>query len=129
MPDFRGVFRRSGRFLQWTLGIVIVLFGIKYCVEVKARVHAGESPHRWTIEVSDIQQGAYTAKSTFIGRETVLLRLYRTGDSTLLAERVYTEHSVALLWTDGWLIYDTSLDDGAIQLPPTRLDRLLAKLP
>lgn len=127
--DIRAVLRRAGRVLRWTLCATFILFAVKYCFEVKARLRADNRPDEWWSEVSPIQDGAYTARLVFTSRDTILLRLYRTGDPILLAERVYTEHGVALLWTDGWLIYDTSLGDGAIQLPPTRLDRLLAKLP
>lgn len=127
--DVRAVLRRGGRVLRWTLCAAFILFAVKYCFEVKARVRADSRPDEWWSEVSPIQGGAYTARLVFTSRDTILLRLYRTGDPILLAERAYTEHGVALLWTDDWLIYDTSLDDGAIQLPPTRLDKLLAKLP
>lgn len=132
MPDFRDLFRRVACWLQSALWVAVVLFGLKYCFEANARAHAGESPHRWWVEVSRVHNGAYTVKSTFIRRDTVLLRLYRTGDSTLLAERTYTEHGSQLRWVDHELIYDTSDDsylDGGIQLPPTRIDRLLAMLP
>ncbi|WP_159270982.1 hypothetical protein [Variovorax boronicumulans] len=125
--------RRSAHLLRWTLCIALLLFGIKYCFEVKARVRADNHPDRWWSEVSPIQGGAYTARLAFVSRDTILLRLYRTGSPTLLAERTYREHGVALSWTDdGWLIYDTSdtsYDEGSIQLPPTRLDNLRAKLP
>ena len=130
--DAYPLLRRAIHFLKWTICIAVVVFGVKYCFESKARVHAGEPPHRWSIQVPDILNGAYTAKYTFINRDTILLRLYRTGDPTLLAERTYTEHGVDLHWSDHELIYDTSEDfylGGSIQLPPTRVDRLLAKLP
>lgn len=62
----------------------------------------------------------------------MVLRLYRTGDSTLLAERMFTEHGVELSWAEDELIYDTADESflgSGIQLPPTRLDNFLAKLP
>ena len=132
MSSFVNGFWCFFRFLKWMLYIAIVIFGIKYCSDARARAHAGEYPHRWRIDVSNYPNGDYTAKSTFIGRNTILLRLYRTGDTTLLAERTFTEHGVALRWTKDMLIYDTSEDfylGGGIELPPTQIDRLLAKLP
>ncbi|WP_447773715.1 hypothetical protein [Variovorax boronicumulans] len=133
MPNARAMLHRSARILRWALCIALLLFGIKYCFEVKARVRADNHPDRWWSEVSPIQDGAYTARLVFVSRGTILLRLYRTGEPTLLAERTYTEHGVELSWTDdGWLIYDTSdtsYQEGSIQLPPTRLDNFMAKLP
>jgi hypothetical protein len=124
--------RRSVRALQWALCISVILFGVKYCFEAKARVRADGHPEQWWSEVSPERSNAYTARLVFTSRTTVLLRLYRTGDPTLLAERSYTEAGVALRWTEDELIYDTadeSLLGGGIQLPPTRLDKLLAMLP
>lgn len=132
MPGVRAMLRRSTRILRWTLCVAVVLFGIKYFFEVKARIRADNHPEEWWSEVSPDRGETYTAKLVFINRTTILLRLYRTGDPTLLAERTYTEAGVALGWSDDELIYDTadeSFFGGGIQLPPTRLDNLLAKLP
>ncbi|SCX54107.1 hypothetical protein SAMN03159363_1419 [Variovorax sp. EL159] len=114
------------------LCIVIVFFGIKYCFEARGRIGADKKPDRWWTSVSDFPNEEYTAMSTFTSRDTILLRLYRTGDSTLLAERTYREHGVDIFWTEHELIYDTADDSylgGGIQLPPTRLDNFLAMLP
>jgi len=124
--------RRSVCVLRWALCIAILLFGIKYCFEARARVRADNNPDGWWSSVSDVQDGTYTAKRAFISSDTILLRLYRTGDPTLLAERSYRKHGVEILWTEHELIYDTadgSYLGGGIQLPPTGLDRFLAKLP
>ncbi|RQO37504.1 hypothetical protein DBV14_32170 [Variovorax sp. KBW07] len=119
--------------MRLALCVAVVLLGVKYCFEAKARFRADGHPEAWWSEVSPDRDETYTARLAFIGRTTILLRLYRTGDPTLLAERSYTEAGVALRWTDdGWLIYDTSdtsYEEGSIRLPPTRLDNLLAKLP
>jgi hypothetical protein len=123
---------RGARVLRWALCIAVVLVGVRYCFEARGRSRADEYPDQWRTEISDVQGGAYTARSTVVHHGTILLRLYRTGDSTLLAERTYREHGVELLWTNDELIYDTADDSflgGGIQLPPTRLDKLLAKLP
>ncbi len=132
MPSVRAMLRRSTRILRWMLCIAVVLFGINYCFEVKSRVRADNHPEEWWSEVSPDRDETYTAKLVFISRTSILLRLYRTGDPTLLAERTYTEAGVALGWADDELIYDTADESflgGGIQLPPTRLDNLLAKLP
>jgi hypothetical protein len=126
------MFRRGARVLRWTLCLAVVLFGAKYCFDARARNRADAYPEEWRTEISDIPGAAYTARSTVVRHGTILLRLYRTGDPTLLAERIYREHGVELIWTDDQLIYDTadeSFRGGGIQLPPTRLDKLLAKLP
>ncbi|WP_341893433.1 hypothetical protein [Variovorax sp. YR752] len=132
MPVFRTMRRRGARVLLWTLLIAILLFGIKYCFEARARVRADNNPDGWWSSASDVQDEAYTAKRASIGNNTILLRLYRTGDPTLLAERSYQKHGVEILWTEHELIYDTSDASylgGGTQLPPTRLDNFLAKLP
>lgn len=131
-PNFHPMLHRGIRVLRWTLCITVLLFGVKYCFEARARADADNNPDGWWSSVSDIQEGAYTAKRASIGNDTILLRLYRTGDPTLLAERSYRKHGVEILWTEHELIYDTSDASylgGGIQLPPTRLDNLLAKLP
>jgi len=54
------------------------------------------------------------------------LRLYRTSDMELLAERTYfCAGKTELYSTPDFLIDDSSQNDGAITLPPTRLDRLM----
>lgn len=126
------MFWRGARVLRWTLCIAVVLFGIKYCFDARARHRADGYPEEWRTERSDIPGAAYTARSTVVRHGTILLRLYRTGEPTLLAERMFAEHGVELIWTDDMLIYDTADESflgGGIQLPPTRLDKLLAQLP
>lgn len=120
---------RGIRLIKWAVCIALFLLAVNYYFAANARAHAGEATGGWEIEVSDADRGAYTARYALINRRDILLRLYRTGDPTLLAERTYGEHGVALTWTKDMLIYDTSIDNGAIALPPTRMDRLLAMLP
>lgn len=133
MLDVRPVRRGGARLVRLMLGIAVTLSCVSYCIDVQDRARAGEPPYRWRTDVATVEGVSYTAKTAFTRGQTVLLKLYRTGDPTLLAQRTFTEHGVALRWSqDGWLIYDTSDDSylgGEIQLPPTRLDNLLAKLP
>lgn len=121
--------RRGIGFVRWVLCITLVLFGVNYCVAANDRARASANTGDWETSISDTHGGAYTAKYIVMHRDKILLRLYRTGDPALLAERTYQEHGVAFVWTEHALIYDTSEDDGGIRLPPTRMDRLLAKLP
>ncbi|MDO9402541.1 MAG: hypothetical protein Q7T87_00760 [Polaromonas sp.] len=120
------------RFCKWTLFVSILVRGVKYGFEAKARYRAASDPSGWATEFSDYPNSEYTAVSKFVSYDTSLLRLYPTGDPALIAERTYTEHGVNLHWSAQELIYDTSDDSylgGDIQLPPTRLDRFLARLP
>lgn len=132
MSDVRTMLRQGARVLRWALCLAVVVLGVKYCFEVKARVRADHHPDEWWSEVSPDPGGAYTARLVFTSRTTILLRLYRTGEPTLLAERSYAEAGVALRWAEDGLTYDIADESflgGGIRLPPTRLDNLLAKLP
>lgn len=132
MPVSCSVLQRDLRLLRWALCIAVFLWGAKYWLDARGRANAGEHPYRWQIDVAIVQGVSYTAKSAFVRGDTLVLRLYRTGDPTLLAERMFTDHGVALRWVEDELIYDTADESylgGGIQLPPTRLDNLLAKLP
>lgn len=133
MPGVRVLLRRTTHVLRWALCIAVVFLGVRYCFEVKARVRADNHPQAWWSEVSPGRdEASYTARLVFTSRTTILLRLYRTGEPTLLAERSYTEAGVPLRWAEDELIYDTADESclgGGIQLPPTRLDNLLARLP
>lgn len=118
--------------LKWAFLITMVIFSAKYCFEAKSRFGADVALKGWWVETSDYPDAQYLAKQIFVSREKILLRLYRVGDPTLLAERMYRNNGVKLFWTKNELIYDSSDDSylgGGIQLPPTRLDSFLAKLP
>jgi hypothetical protein len=120
---------KTARFLKWCACAGLLVIGVNYCFDAALRARAGTYSDGWQTEVSKTHDGAYTARYAFIRRDKILLRLYRTDDSRVLAERTFTEHGVGLVWADDALIYDTSEDPGMIMLPPTRLDWLLAKLP
>lgn len=92
------------------------------------------SANDWIEEVSDADGGLYTAKYAYLGRGWILLRIYKTGQPELLAERTYQYLDRAkLLWLENIIIYNTAEDeliyDGGVNLPPSRLDFVLAKLP
>ncbi len=76
-------------------------------------------------------KGEYMAEYAYLPRNRILLRVYRTADMSLLAERTYSYPDAArLTWTEDSLIYDTAMDSGGeLSLPPTLYDRITAWLP
>ena len=129
MPGFSNAIAHAARISKWILVTALALAVFNYLADVRLRSSVNSGADRWQTSVSDTQQGAYTAKYIFVTREKILLRLYRTGDPALLAERIYEENGVDLKWTENKLIYDTASGDGHIALPPSQFDRLLARLP
>lgn len=110
------------------LAIVTLLFCAgSYYKDARVRSQA----IRFDTERSRNDGGRYTAQYAYLGADRVLLRLYRTSDMQLLAERTYeSADSVRLVWTKESLIFDTAVDsEGEIRLPPTRFDRFKAMLP
>ncbi|WP_244136276.1 hypothetical protein [Burkholderia sp. BCC0405] len=109
--------------------VMITLLGYATSYYKDARVRAYAT--RFDTELSKNDGGRYTAQYAYLAGDRVLLRLYRTSDMRLLAERTYEyPDAVRLVWTRESLIFDTAVDsDGEIELPPTRLDRLKAMLP
>jgi hypothetical protein len=107
---------------------LVAVFALRYQADARERANAhisGES-------ISDEDGGPYIARYAYLGNREVLLRVYRRSDMSLIAERTYSElDEVKLAWTTDELIYDTSAFDGKgyIDLPPTLLDRILAKFP
>jgi hypothetical protein len=107
---------------------LLVAFVLKYQADARVRSNA----HMSGQSISTNDGGLYIARYAYLGREEVLLRVYRRSDMTLIAERIYSElDEVGLVWTTDKVIYDTSAFDGKgyIDLPPTLLDRILAKFP
>ncbi|WP_244135176.1 MULTISPECIES: hypothetical protein [unclassified Burkholderia] len=110
------------------LAIVTLLFCAgSYYKDARVRSQA----MRFDTELSRNDGGRYTAQYAYLGADRILLRLYRTSDMRLLAERTYeSPDSVRLVWTKKSLIFDTAVDsEGEIRLPPTRFDRFKAMLP
>ncbi|HKT66432.1 MAG TPA: hypothetical protein VJR91_22920 [Burkholderia sp.] len=114
--------------LGFSLMIVAFLYRAgSYYQDARARAQATQ----FDTEISRNDGGRYTAQYAYLGGDRVLLRLYRTSDMRLLAERTYEyPDAVRLIWAKESLIFDTAVEsDGEIKLPPTRLDRLRAMLP
>ncbi|KUY91627.1 hypothetical protein WS50_22375 [Burkholderia territorii] len=114
--------------LGFGLAIIALLFCAgSYYKDARVRSQA----MRFDTELSRNDGGRYTAQYAYLGADRILLRLYRTSDMQLLAERTYeSPDSVRLVWTTESLIFDTAVDsEGEIRLPPTRFDRFKAMLP
>jgi hypothetical protein len=113
----------------WLWSIFIVCASWNYYQDASVRAKVTKF-HR---ELSDDEanKGEYMAEYAYLPLDRILLRVYRTSDMELLAERTYLYLDAArLTWTKNSLIYDTSIDNGGeINLPPTLYDRLMAKLP
>jgi len=109
----------------------IFLLAISYCI-VAFFNRVGDDD--WYTEVSSDDGGLYTVKYAYVSQDWLTFKLYKTGEQELLAERTYqTIDGPKFTWIDGMLIYDTNSNsyiyDGAVRLPPTTLDRWLARLP
>jgi len=116
------------RFVAWVISATIIVIALNYAMDVKTRSGA----HEWQQSISTEDGGLYTAEYCYVGFDKILLRLYSSQDRSLLAERMYWyPDSARLLWTSDSLVFNTNPGSGSgeIQLPPTLLDRLLAKLP
>jgi hypothetical protein len=69
------------------------------------------------------------ANFCYLTKDTVVLRVFDAKDDELLAERTYRNSDLGrFYWKSDALRYDTFTGD-SIALPPTLLDRLLAKFP
>ncbi|MBC8746155.1 MULTISPECIES: hypothetical protein [Paraburkholderia] len=108
-----------------TLTVILALAALGYRTAVKQMTEA-------TFHDQRSDDGKYIARYAYPPRDRIALRLYRTATKELLAERGYRyPERIRLLWTDDYLIYDTSAasEDGEIELPPSWWDRVKAKLP
>lgn len=110
--------------------LVFSFFILFYSGEVSRRNRASD----WQFEKSIFDDGRYTAKYGYVGRGAALLRIYETKSDRLLAERQFhAAVPVKLIWMPAGVQYSTNDDswfyEGVINLPPDRIDRLLAHLP
>ena len=88
----------------------------------------------WHVERSTADGGIYTARYAVLDQANVVLRIYRSTDEVLLAERTFHDpHWPGLAWERSAVIYKNgataTLDDGAVSLPPHWTERLMAALP
>ncbi|MEN8516527.1 hypothetical protein FPJ27_36575 [Burkholderia sp. MS455] len=111
--------------------VTVLGFGWGYWKDVQLRAICDSREQK--IERSS--HGGYWARYCYFG-DTIVLRLYDRGGEHLVAERTYRDGSrlpVELHWAKEALMYPQGLEFGAtfgeISLPPTFLDRMLARLP
>jgi hypothetical protein len=87
----------------------------------------------WNVELSTSHGGAFTGEYIYAGQDRVLFRIYATRSGHLLAERM-TSHvePFYLHWRADRVGYSTSREgsyfDDHIELPPTYLDWIMARL-
>ena len=132
-----GISHREGRVSRMKSGMKTLGFALAFVTLLcwagsyyqDARIRAQAT--QFDTERSRNDGGRYTAQYAYLGRDRILLRLYRTSDMRLLAERTYEyPDAVRLVWTKESLIFDTAVDsDVEIKLPPTHFDRFTAMLP
>lgn len=115
------------RVILWIAVFGVVIYLIDYSLDVGERLSL-EPACRWNL-IENPSKEPYVARSCYLTKDTVILRLYDLKEENLLAERVYSEPNVVLVaWTPNELLYRNSMGD-EILLPPTLIDRLRAKLP
>ncbi|HDR9492757.1 hypothetical protein [Burkholderia stabilis] len=125
---------RSSKYLVG-VAIAVALIGtlLPYAWRVDIR---SKTNHMRQCHTEQSRQGHqhYTATYCYGPGEHVVLRLYRSSNMDLIAERMFRYprgEPVRLTWDQDAVVYDTAASDGEgiIELPPSFGDRLLAKLP
>ncbi len=88
---------------------------------------------RYQCEQERSPTGQYIGEICYLPREYgTLFRLYETRTGELLAERTYLDPDRrSLIWKPNFVQYDLGAteNNGVVDLPPTWLDRVRAKLP
>ena len=124
------IFREIFSFFIW-IGIPSILVGAGYYAQ---DAHKRSFAKTWEQQSSTADGGKYVARHSYIGRDYIVLRIYRAADNQLLAERTY-HHPLPfwLIWSKGQVIYSTNdsslFYDGGIALPPTQTDNILSMFP
>jgi hypothetical protein len=94
-----------------------------------ARLRASITPA--DCDTAQSANGRFIAQTCYVG-DKVILRLDELGNRHPLAERTYPRYSddpIRIYWKTAALLYEDGDDIGTIGLPPSTLDRLLARLP
>ncbi|WP_050810637.1 hypothetical protein [Burkholderia ambifaria] len=118
----------SIRRITVTFAALIVL-GVAWRYWHEARLRAACGPRDQVTEYSP--DGRYLAKYCYF-RDTIILRLYDSDNTRLIAERTYHDASgvlVSLTWIPDALIYPEGDNLETIKLPPSLYDRILTQLP
>ncbi|VWC12502.1 hypothetical protein BLA13014_05290 [Burkholderia aenigmatica] len=114
-----------------TLALIGVLMPYAWRSDIRRKTYDLNQCHT---EQSRLSEDSYTATYCYGPGENVVLRLYRTNNMGLVAERLFTfprDEPVRLTWDRDAIVYDTAATDGEgmIALPPSLSDRWLAMLP
>ncbi|AOJ32920.1 hypothetical protein [Burkholderia metallica] len=111
--------------------VTVLGFGWSYWKDVQLRAICDSR----TQKIERSPHGGYWARYCYFG-DTIVLRLYDREGERLVAERTYRDGSripVELHWAKEALMYPQGLEFGEtfgeISLPPTLLDRMMARLP
>jgi hypothetical protein len=127
--DRRRRAREQGkRFAKVVPLALLAVCALGYVLNLRSRM----TECTWERSVSNDDGGLYTAEYCNIALDKVLLRIRRTSDGSLLAERTYRYlDAPKVTWTRDRVVFDTyeNGNAGAVALPPTLLDRLRARLP
>jgi hypothetical protein len=110
----------------WFGSIFIVVVSWNYYHDAIDRAKATD----FDKELSDNEayKGEYMAEYAYLPGRRIYLRVYRSSDMALIADRTYSYPDAAkLFWSEDSLVYDTR--GGSLSLPPTLYDRIMAKLP
>jgi len=115
------------RYACWLAALTISLYLFSYLID--AYMRQSKVPDcRW-YEVPNPDGAPYSARYCWLSKQDILLRLY-DGAGHLVAERGYPYSNIPFfVWSSDKLIFDTYPEDAFIALPPSRLERLRAKLP
>ncbi|MBY4727756.1 MULTISPECIES: hypothetical protein [Burkholderia] len=113
--------------------VVVTVLGFGWSCWKDVQLRANCDSRTQKIERSPY--GGYWARYCYFG-DTIVLRLYDREGECLVAERTYRDGSrtpVDLHWAKEALMYPQGLEFGEtfgeISLPPTFLDRMMARLP
>ncbi|WP_423369305.1 hypothetical protein [Burkholderia sp. LMG 32019] len=123
----------SKHFVRAAIALALVAILIPYLWRADVRNRTAEL-NKCHTERSRADDERYTATYCYGPGENVVLRLYRSSSMNLLAERLFSyprDEPVRLTWDRDAVVYDAAASDGdgIITLPPSLIDRLLAKLP
>jgi hypothetical protein len=114
-----------------TIVSAAALFAIPFAASYwrDARLRASLTPV--DCDVAHSENGRFIAQTCYIGGR-IILRVFEQGNNQPLAQRTYQRRSddpIRLYWKPTGLLYEDGDDLGTIHLPPSPLDRLLARLP
>ena len=135
-PGFSRLLRVLLRWAYWIAALVAMVYFCNYLLDAHTRTTRAPScewdpvPNPFNV----VYEKAYTARFCYLARHVFLLQIHH-ADGTLVAERTYDDSAFpSTYWKSNGVDYTYSGSDGSaaggfIDIPPTLIDRLLAKLP